>query len=83
MIHEGPWLRHQLAHWEMENVEEKKVEELCLVCAKPGEHEFHMTVRCGWCQEFIGFKPCGDQETAKVSHGMCSGCVKKWEEKIL
>lgn len=85
MIESGPWLRHQTTHWNLQESDVKNEPEvlpLCVVCNQEGEHDYHMSVRCGWCKQFLKFKACEEKMASRTKTVMCDPCMKEWQSKI-
>jgi hypothetical protein len=36
-----------------------------------------MKIKCAWCGEDMGVKPCDKDQCDKISHSICPKCLKK------
>lgn len=41
-----------------------------------------MRVKCSWCGEDMGVKPCSEEQQNKISHSICESCNIKMEKEI-
>jgi ribosomal protein S27E len=41
-----------------------------------------MKVKCSWCGEDMGVKPCSEEQQNKISHSICESCNIRVEKEI-
>jgi hypothetical protein len=61
--------------------------ELCFCGNKPltpfdDLDEYNMKIKCAWCDEDMGVKPCNEEQQDKISHSICGKCLKQAKKEL-